>query len=153
MAVQYYNGQLYDVQNAQPFMGMGTNAPSMTNLGAIINPNAWKDYSYVKGLGFSKPISAPSGSNSNQGSGANGNPFASASSGGVSGTLQPFVNRNTSLANNALYGGLLGYQPQQLMAGNAGGTPVSPQPPQYNMPSAFPQGLLSFGNRSWMGGQ
>jgi hypothetical protein len=98
-----------------------------------------------------------------------GDPFGTAMSGNKSGTLQPFVNRNTQMANNALYGGLLGYQPQQLKTGDAGGTPVDPTPPQWRLPSAIPNanqaqvGLLGpqaenynkpqpgiFGNRAWM---
>lgn len=85
------------------------------------------------------------------------NPFSTAMSGTQSGTLQPYINRNTQLANNALYGGLLNSQPQQLLAGDAGGTPVNPTPPQFNLPSALPQnGPLAeqdkpmFGNRAWM---
>jgi hypothetical protein len=104
-----------------------------------------------------------------QGNGMFGDPFGTAMSGTKSGTLQPFINRNTQLANNALYGGLLGYQPQQLVAGDAGGTPVNPTPPQWKLPSAIPNpnqaqvGLLGpqaanynqqekpiFGNRAWM---
>lgn len=77
------------------------------------------------------------------------NPFVSASSGGVSGTLQPYVNRMTQNANNALYGGLLNYQPQSIIAGNAGGTPVNSTPPQgFNLQSALLNN--NFGNRSWM---
>lgn len=61
-------------------------------------------------------------------------PFGSAMSGTKSGTLQPYVNRMTQNANNALYGGLLGYQPQSIVAGDAGGTPVNSTPPQFNIP-------------------
>ena len=95
-------------------------------------------------------------------------PFGTAMSGTQKGTLQPFINRNTQLSSNALYGGLLGYQPQSMVAGNAGGTPVNSQVPQWRLPSAIPTpnqgqiGLLGpqanpqqqmgiFGNRSWMG--
>jgi hypothetical protein len=68
-------------------------------------------------------------------------------SGNQKGTLQPYINRMTSNANNALYAGLLGYQPQQLIAGDAGGTPVHPQAPQFSLPP----GLLSgMGQRHWM---
>lgn len=77
------------------------------------------------------------------------NPFSSASSGGVSGTLQPYVNRMTQNANNALYGGLLNYQPQSIVAGNAGGTPVNSTPPQFNIAPSLLN--ANFGNRSWMG--
>ncbi len=95
------------------------------------------------------------------------NPFQSASSGGVGGTLQPYINRMTGNASNALYGGLLGYNPQSLVAGDAGGTPQNGQAPQWHLPSAITTpnqgqiGLLGaqanpqqqmgmFGNRSWM---
>jgi hypothetical protein len=160
MAVQYINGQLYDIWQ-----------PSMAN---IMNPAAAKGSSYQHiyetGRG---PIGTPIGmANLNQGGNMSqqgrsmfGDPFGTAMSGTKSGTLQPFINRNTQLANNALYGGLLGYQPQQLMAGDAGGTPVNPTPPQWKLPSAIPTanqaqvGLLGpqaqtdkpiFGNRAWM---
>jgi hypothetical protein len=164
MAVQYINGQLYDIWQ-----------PSMAN---INNPSAAKGSSYqpiyATGRG---PVGTPIGqANLNQGgnmpqqgNGMFGDPFGTAMSGGVSGTLQPFVNRNTQMANNALYGGLLGYQPQQLKSGDAGGTPVDPTPPQWRLPSAIPNanqaqvGLLGpqaenynnpqpgiFGNRAWM---
>jgi len=91
------------------------------------------------------------------GTGMYGNPFGTAMSGTKSGTLQPYINRMTQNASNALYGGLLGYQPQSLIAGDAGGTPQNSTVPQFNMPSALGQGLnfTGFGNRSWMnqGGQ
>lgn len=93
-----------------------------------------------------------------QGSGMYQDPFGTAMSGTMKGTLQPFINRNTQQASNALYGGLLGYQPQSMVAGDAGGTPQNSMVPQWSMPSAIQQGqagLLGgqFGNRSWMGGQ
>jgi hypothetical protein len=151
MAVQYINGQLYDIWQ-----------PSMANL---LNPAAAQGSSYQHiyetGRG---PIGTPigmanlnqRGNMSQQGTGMFSDPFSTAMSGTKSGTLQPFINRNTQLANNALYGGLLGYQPQQLKAGDAGGTPISPTPPQFNIPSAIPQGpqglLGSFGKRAWMEG-
>lgn len=79
-------------------------------------------------------------------------PFASAMSGNQQGTLQPFINRQTNNAYNALNSGLLGYSPQAMQAGNASGTPITandPKASQFNL-----QGLLSnfegFGNRSWM---
>jgi hypothetical protein len=118
-----------------------------------------------------KPAAMPASQNmpNTPFSGMFADPFSTAMSGNKSGTLQPFINRNTNLANNALYGGLLGYQPQQLMAGDAGGTPVNPTPPQWKLPSAIPNpnqaqvGLLGpqggnynqqekpiFGNRAWM---
>ena len=92
-----------------------------------------------------------------QSSGMYQNPFSTAMSGTQSGTLQPYVNRMTQNANNALYGGLLGYKPQSIVAGDAGGTPVNSTPPQFNIPSAlqgYGNGLnfTGFGNRSWMGG-
>jgi len=81
------------------------------------------------------------------------NPFASAMSGDQTGTLQDYINRMNQQSSNALYGGLLNYQPQSMMAGNAGGTPMQGQVPQFNLQSAIPQGLLSqFGQRSWMQG-
>jgi hypothetical protein len=91
-----------------------------------------------------------------------GNPFSSAMSGDKAGTLQPYINRQTQQGSNALYGGLLNYQPQQMQAGDAGGQATPSQVPQgFNIPSAIPQGLLSgggmgggmggmFGKRSWM---
>jgi len=83
------------------------------------------------------------------------NPFGTAMSGTQTGTLQPYVNRMTQNASNALYGGLLGYSPQSLIAGDAGGTPVNSTAPQWNLPSAIGgtgQGLnfTNFGNRAWM---
>lgn len=89
-------------------------------------------------------------------SGMYADPFGTAMSGTQTGTLQPYVNRMTQNANNALYGGLLGYKPQSIVAGDAGGTPVNSTPPQFNLPSAIPQqgqglNFTGFGNRSWMG--
>jgi hypothetical protein len=105
--------------------------------------------------GYTNPIAAPMQMEpQQQSSGMYQDPFGTAMSGTQKGTLQPFINRNTLMANNALYGGLLGYQPQQLKAGDAGGNPVSPTPPQFNIPSAIPQGqqglLGGFGKRAWM---
>jgi hypothetical protein len=78
-----------------------------------------------------------------------GDPFGTAMSGGVSGTLQPYVNRMTQNADNALNGGLLNYSPQSMEAGDAGGTPVNSTPPQgFNLQSALLNG--EFGKRSWM---
>lgn len=84
-------------------------------------------------------------------------PFGTAMSGGQSGTLQPYINRMTQNASNALYGGLLNYQPQSMIAGNAGGTPQNSTVPQgFNIPSALQNYMngqgLNFGNRSWMQG-
>lgn len=83
----------------------------------------------------------------NQSSNIFTNPFGTAMSGTQKGSLQPYVNYQNLLANNALYSGLLGYQPTAMQAGNAGGIPVSPQAPQFSLP-----GLLSqtFANRPWM---
>lgn len=77
-------------------------------------------------------------------------PFTSAMSGTQSGTLQPYINQLTQQGSDALYGGLLNYQPQPMMAGAAGGVPQPSQVPQFNMP----QGLLDeqmFAPRPWMG--
>lgn len=84
-------------------------------------------------------------------------PFGTAMSGTQTGTLQPYINRMTQNASNALYGGLLGYSPRSMIAGDAGGTPVNSTVPQFNIPSALGQygnglNFTGFGNRSWMGG-
>lgn len=99
----------------------------------------------------------PNSTLSNNVSGMYKDPFGTASSGGQSGTLQPYVNRMTQNASNALYGGLLGYSPQSMVAGDAGGTPQNSTVPQFNIPSALSQfgnglNFTGFGNRSWMGG-
>lgn len=102
----------------------------------------------------------PLSTNANQGNAGTGmynDPFGTAMSGTKSGTLQPYVNRMTQNASNALYGGLLGYSPQSMVAGDAGGTPVNSTAPQFNIPSALSQygnglNFTGFGNRSWMGG-
>jgi hypothetical protein len=161
MAVQYKDGQLYDVYDGGSFRGLGISPMSYANSG----------YKNILGLGIAKPIGPmPSAAPpKQQGADMYGDPFGTAMSGTQKGTLQPFINRNTQLANNALYGGLLGYQPQQLVAGDAGGTPVNPTPPQWKLPSAIATpnqaqvGLLGpqaadymkqekpiFGNRAWM---
>ena len=83
-------------------------------------------------------------------------PFNTAMSGTQSGTLQDYINRMTQQGSNSLYGGLLGYSPQSLMSGNAGGQGMQSQVPQgFNIPSALQSymqqnGGLNFGNRSWM---
>lgn len=84
-------------------------------------------------------------------------PFSTAMSGTKSGTLQEYINRMTQQGSNALYGGLLGYSPTSMIAGDAGGTPIQSQVPQgFNIPSALQAymqqggGGLNFGNRSWM---
>lgn len=81
----------------------------------------------------------------------NNDPFSVARSGNQGGTLQPYINRQTQQASDALYGGLLNYQPQAMQAGSAGGTPQASNVPQgYSMPSAMGEGVLNFGKRSWM---
>lgn len=89
-------------------------------------------------------------------------PFSTAMSGNEKYTLQPYINRMTQNASNALYGGLMDYKPQSMVAGNAGGTPINSTVPNWHLPSAIPtqSGLLSpevkeklkglFSNRSWM---
>lgn len=147
MAVQYFNGQYYDI----PDSNMG-----IPNL-------AWQQLISTNSPFAPKPIGAPTAS-SNTTNISNtrmfGDPFGTAMSGGQSGTLQPYVNRMTQNASNALYGGLLNYQPQSMIAGNAGGTPQNSTVPQgFNIPSALQSMMggqgLNFGNRSWMkqGGQ
>jgi len=120
-------------------------------LGQFMNPNllstpgvsqAWEQRGLIKPLGPAGGQQAMSMS-----AGGGNNPFSAAMSGNQKGTLQPYINRMTGNANNALYAGLLGYQPQQLIAGNAGGTPEHPQAPQFSLPP----GLLSgMGQRHWM---
>lgn len=132
-------------KRSSPFNGV-----SMPNGNMFYNGNWFKPYS---GLGNQ---SANNGSGNSQG--MYGDPFGTAMSGTQSGTLQPYVNRMTQNASNALYGGLLDYKPQSLIAGDAGGTPVNSTAPQWNLPSSIGgvgQGLnfTGFGNRSWMGGQ
>lgn len=149
MAVQYYNGQLYDVLPQR--QGMAAALPMF---------NIPKGYSKIPTLGYAMPIGMNLNNNSNNSFNVSGmykDPFGTASSGGQSGTLQPYVNRMTQNASNALYGGLLGYSPQSMVAGDAGGTPQNSTVPQFNIPSAlskFGNGLnfTGFGNRSWMGG-
>jgi len=148
--VTYYNGQLYD----NPIFGMASASGGIPNYLSINNIQP------IGGIQNSQTSSNTNNGNLN-------NPFASASSGGVRGTLQPYINRMTQNASNALYGGLLGYSPQSMVAGNAGGTPQNSQVPQWRLPSAIPTpnqgqiGLLGaqanpqqqmgvFGNRSWM---
>lgn len=157
MAVQYYNGQYY-------------NAPG--GLESLFTQKFADGRVIIPGVGWASPITPPAPAAApapQQGNGMFSDPFGTAMSGTKSGTLQPFVNRNTGMANNALYGGLLGYQPQKLMSGDAGGTPMSPDAPQWKLPSAIPNpnqaqvGLLGpqaanynmqeppiFGNRAWM---
>jgi len=141
--VYYHNGNFYD----RPISGVGSAIfggadafIKMNNIKPIVAPQ----------------MSAPTQSSQMNNSGMWNNPFATAMSGTQSGTLQPYVNRMTQNANRALYGGLLGYQPQPIVAGDAGGTPVNSTPPQFNMQSAIPQqgqglNFTGFGNRSWMG--
>ena len=87
----------------------------------------------------------------------NGDPFGSAMSGNQQGTLQPYVNKMTNQASNALYGGLQGYQPQPMASGNAGGQPIQSEVPQFSMPPAMQSmmqgqegGGFGFGKRAWM---
>lgn len=67
-------------------------------------------------------------------------------------SIQPQLNRLTQQASNALYGGLLGYNPQPMMSG--GQNPQSFAAPQGNFRDAFSnmQGLLGQGNSNWRGG-
>jgi hypothetical protein len=137
MAVQFYNGQYYDVMPATQWLyGGGGNG-----------------YTQTPGInGFAKPITPPPigpSTTPSQSNGMFGDPFGTAMSGGKSGTLQPYVNRMTQNADNALNGGLLNYSPQSMVAGDAGGTPVNSTPPQgFNLQSALLNG--EFGKRSWM---
>jgi hypothetical protein len=87
----------------------------------------------------------------------NGDPFGTAMSGNQSGTLQPFVNKMTNQASNALYGGLQSYQPQPMQSGNAGGQTIQTEVPQFSMPPAMQSmmqgqdgGGFGFGKRAWM---
>jgi hypothetical protein len=154
MAVQYSNGQYYETYP-------NFNGSVWQNL--LNNPLS---------KSFSTPIGPPTGQNQQlQGANVFSDPFGTASSGGKQGTLQPYINRMNQNASNALYGGLLGYSPQSMIAGNAGGTPQNSKVPQWNLPSAIPTpnqgqtGLLGpqannyqsidmqqpiFGKRSWM---
>jgi hypothetical protein len=93
-------------------------------------------------------------------------PFSTAMSGNEKFSLQPYINRMTQNASNALYGGFLNYKPQSMVAGNAGGTPINSTVPNWHLPSAIPTpnqgqvGLIGsqanqqpqgiFGNRAWM---
>jgi len=143
MAVQYINGQYYNFPDT----------------GSFLQNAALKNYINTSSPFAMQPIGAPTAQppppQQPLNNGMFGDPFGTAMSGGQSGTLQPYVNRMTQNASNALYGGLLNYKPQSMIAGNAGGTPVNPQAPQgFNIPSAL-QGMqngqgLNFGNRSWM---
>jgi len=134
-----YGGNLYS--GNLPSISLGQN--NWNNL-----PQSSVDF-FVKS-GLLKQLGMPPTSQQTpQGPAFGGDPFSSAMSGNQKGTLQPYINRMTGNANSALYGGLLGYQPQQLIAGNAGGTPVNPQAPQN---FSLPPGLLNanMGNRHWM---
>lgn len=141
--VYYHNGNFYD----RPLSAVG--AAVSGGMDGFIKLNN------IKPIGAPQ-MAAPTQSSQMSNSGMWNNPFATAMSGTQSGTLQPYVNRMTQNANRALYGGLLGYQPQGIVAGDAGGTPVNSTPPQFNMQSAIPQqgqglNFTGFGNRSWMG--
>jgi len=149
MAVQYFKNQLYDV-----YQPTGAADASFSHA-KLMNPTKYSGYNFVEGLGgYATPVGAMT-TQPNQQAGANGmyaDPFGTAMSGTQSGTLQPYINRMSQNASNALYGGLLNYTPQNVVAGDAGGTPVNGQAPTgFNIPS----GLLNFngfGNRSWMQG-
>lgn len=157
MAVQYINGQLYDIW--QPGMG-STNNPGVSQQSPY---KSIFEYGGKTGTPIGMANLNQGGGQGQQGASMYGDPFGTAMSGTQSGTLQPFINRNTQQASNALYGGLLGYQPQSVIAGDAGGTPQNSAVPNWKLPSAIPtpnqaqMGLLGpnqpmFGNRSWMGG-
>jgi hypothetical protein len=152
--IKFVNGQYYDVSSRLPWEAARDVAAG---------------YTHIPGVGLAKSLTATVNNQPAAPAPVFSNPFGTAMSGTQSGTLQPFVNRNTQMANNALYGGLLGYQPQQLKSGDAGGTRVNPMPPQWKLPSAIPNanqaqvGLLGpqaanynkpqsgiFGNRAWM---
>lgn len=80
------------------------------------------------------------------GTGLTANPFTTAMSGTQSNTLQDYINRMTSMANQSQGGGLINFQPQQYQAGQAGGNPLLGNMPQVQNPlSSF-----GFGQRSWM---
>jgi len=136
-------------------------------IAGLLGPFGYSGNFGTGGSGWQQPqLQAPPQTQAN--TGMYGNPFGTAMSGTQKGTLQPYVNRMTQNASNALYGGLLGYSPQSLIAGNAGGTPVNSTVPSWSLPSAIPTpnqgqvGLLGaqannqqlpqgiFGNRSWM---
>lgn len=156
MAVQYYNGQLYDVWKNPSGM---LNFPGGFLQAKAMSSSGLEGYNKVPGLGWALPIGTSNTSTNTNQSNLNGmysDPFGTAMSGTKSGTLQPYVNRMTQNASNALYGGLLGYSPQSMVAGDAGGTPVNSTAPQFNIPSALSQygnglNFTGFGNRSWMG--
>lgn len=147
------NGGTYELVNKTS--GYGRYPNSLPNQSPLTMANG---NTYYLG-GIYKPYRGNMGGNGNSGSGASGmynDPFGTAMSGTKSGTLQPYVNRMTQNASNALYGGLLGYSPQSMVAGDAGGTPVNSTAPQFNIPSALSQygnglNFTGFGNRSWMG--
>ena len=71
-------------------------------------------------------------------------PFLSASAGGVQGGFQPYINKLSNQATQALNGGLLDTIPQALQPGNAGGTPEQIADPRL-------RGLLAqgFAPREW----
>jgi hypothetical protein len=156
MAVTSLNGNLYDSVDLSFMNGRSSYTPTTDqHLQSLLKSG------YLSPLNYTAPQGA---GQSQQGASMYKDPFGTAMSGTQKGTLQPFINRNTQQSSNALYGGLLGYQPQSMIAGDAGGTPQNSAVPNWRMPSAIPQpnqaqiGLLGpnqpmFGNRSWMGGQ
>lgn len=155
MAVEYINGQFYNAPDGG-MMYYGWKSALERTLNAQ-NKGVAAPFDAVYPIGAPNRYgqAAPKASQTNNGMFSN--PFSTAMSGTQTGTLQPYVNRMTQNASNALYGGLLNYSPQSLIAGDAGGTPQNSTAPQFNLPSAIGQGLnfTGFGNRSWMnqGGQ
>jgi len=108
----------------------------------------------VQNLGLSSGTGQPTATPN---MGMYSDPFGTAMSGNQTGTLQPYINRMTQMGSNALYGGLLGYSPQSMISGSAGGDNIATQVPQgFNIQSALQNYMggqgLNFGNRSWMGG-
>lgn len=132
MAVEYFNNQLYDVY--QPSSGF-TDLLRSNGIGS----NKINDYNYINGLGYAKIINTPQAQ-------------PQSSSQKVP-SLQPYINRMTQQASDALYGGLLGYQTQPMQSGQAGGQTIQTNIPQWGLPSSMPkEGGFGFGNRSWMKG-
>lgn len=137
--LSYFNGGYYDVAPA----GLSS-----------INQIATGMYSPMRGLGFARevaPLNQQPQQSGQSPSGVFGDPFGTASSGGVQGTLQPYINKQNTNAYQSLYGGLLGYSPKDMTAGNAGGTPTTATGAQFELPSLL-SNFEGFGNRSWMKG-
>jgi hypothetical protein len=163
MAVEFINGKYYNVPDNGSFLQRAS------YLNAINRDFNATSAGLPSPFDAPTPIGAPPMQQAQQvqaNTGMYSDPFGTAMSGTQKGTLQPYVNRMTQNASNALYGGLLGYQPQSMVAGNAGGTPVNSTVPKWRLPSAIPTpnqgqvGLLGsqanqqpqgiFGNRAWM---